>query len=348
MMIRRIAALCAATGALTLLAGPTALAATTVGETGPGTACGGGTVFFQGATNGGASYTVPTGGGVITSWSTQAGAGAGQSAALKLLRPINATDYTVTGTSSVVPLLESAANTFEVRIPVTGEETLGYWFPPSAIQDCLINTGNFGDVLRYKSGQYPEPGVGDTQTGTVDVHGYRVNIRAEVEPDADGDGYGDESQDLCPTSAATHDACPVAAANGTATKPADASTIPTVSKRDTTAPVITKPSLSASVFAVNTRAGASAAKGSRLFLTLSEAATVVFVTEQRVGNRWRKVRIFGKRFPAGTNRLDYSGKIKPRGKQRALKPGRYRLRMRPSDRAGNRGKVTTVGFEIAK
>ncbi len=74
---------------------------------------------------------------------------------------------------------------------------------------------------------------------------------------------------------------------------------------------------------------------------------MVFVTEQRVGRRWRKIRIFGKRFPAGRNALNNSGRIKPRGKQRALKPGRYRIRMRPSDRSGNKGKVTKIGFKIA-
>jgi ribosomal protein S8E len=35
-----------------------------------------------------------------------------------------------------------------------------------------------------------------------------VNLSAVLEPDADGDGYGDVTQDLCPTNAATHDACP--------------------------------------------------------------------------------------------------------------------------------------------
>jgi hypothetical protein len=135
---------------------------------------------------------------------------------------------------------------------------------------------------------------------------------------------------------------------GPSTKPPEVAKPLPATPRDTTAPVITKPSLSSSVFAVNTRAGASAAKGSRLFLTLSEPATVVFVTEQRVGKRWRKVRIFGKRFPGGNNRLNYSGKIRPRGRQRALKPGRYRLRIRPSDRAGNRGRLTTVRFTIVR
>ncbi len=33
------------------------------------------------------------------------------------------------------------------------------------------------------------------------------NLSAKLEPDADGDGFGDETQDQCPTDAATQDQC---------------------------------------------------------------------------------------------------------------------------------------------
>jgi hypothetical protein len=35
-------------------------------------------------------------------------------------------------------------------------------------------------------------------------------LNADIEPDADADGFGDETQDLCPTDASTQGACPVA------------------------------------------------------------------------------------------------------------------------------------------
>ncbi len=35
----------------------------------------------------------------------------------------------------------------------------------------------------------------------------RANIAATLEPDADGDGFGDDTQDACPTSAATNNDC---------------------------------------------------------------------------------------------------------------------------------------------
>lgn len=37
-------------------------------------------------------------------------------------------------------------------------------------------------------------------------------VQADVEPDADRDGFGDETQDLCPTNASTQGACPTTAA----------------------------------------------------------------------------------------------------------------------------------------
>jgi hypothetical protein len=48
--------------------------------------------------------------------------------------------------------------------------------------------------------------VGDTVTATGPFAA-RVAVAATVENDADGDGFGDKSQDGCPTQAATHDAC---------------------------------------------------------------------------------------------------------------------------------------------
>jgi hypothetical protein len=35
-----------------------------------------------------------------------------------------------------------------------------------------------------------------------------MDLSAQLEADADGDGYGDETQDECPTDASTHGACP--------------------------------------------------------------------------------------------------------------------------------------------
>jgi hypothetical protein len=61
----------------------------------------------------------------------------------------------------------------------------------------LYNTGGVGDTLRLLPGI---ENVGDVSSGsTVSTGtGLRLNLQAVVEDDTDGDGYGDESQDLCP------------------------------------------------------------------------------------------------------------------------------------------------------
>jgi hypothetical protein len=54
--------------------------------------------------------------------------------------------------------------------------------------------------------------VGDVLPGspvpfTEDNVNLRIDISAELEPDADGDGYGDETQDLCPSISSIHGDC---------------------------------------------------------------------------------------------------------------------------------------------
>ena len=51
---------------------------------------------------------------------------------------------------------------------------------------------------------------GDSDVFTLDTGGFRVNIFAVLESDADHDGFGDETQDQCPTNASTQGPCPVA------------------------------------------------------------------------------------------------------------------------------------------
>ncbi|HYI36933.1 MAG TPA: hypothetical protein VEX39_10030 [Thermoleophilaceae bacterium] len=118
--------------------------------------------------------------------------------------------------------------------------------------------------------------------------------------------------------------------------------------RDTIAPVLSEIGFAPAGFAVASRASASAKGGTTIHFTLSEAATVVSVVQQKARGRWRPIRIFGKRFPAGWNTVRFSGRVRPRGRTRSLKPGRYRMRLRPSDPAGNRGRLTVRRFRIVR
>ena len=53
---------------------------------------------------------------------------------------------------------------------------------------------------------------------TIPVSEARIPLFATLEPDADNDGYGDETQDACPQSASAQAACPVVSLNVSTTK----------------------------------------------------------------------------------------------------------------------------------
>jgi hypothetical protein len=147
-------------------------------------------------------------------------------------------------------------------------------------------------------------------------------VAATIEPDADGDGFGDETQDKCPTQATTQGACDV-----------------------------TPPGVS----------GFSVTNG-EISYTLSEPATVSFALEKKfvgrqIGKRCARKTVKNKKkkkcstfkpvgaaFPgtgaAGANRVTL-----PNGKK--LKPGSYRLTMTARDAVGL-VTVTTTTFKVAK
>jgi Ca2+-binding RTX toxin-like protein len=64
-----------------------------------------------------------------------------------------------------------------------------------------------GDQVRYFLSP-TEPAKGSTQTTTGLLSAERILIAANVEPDSDRDGFGDETQDQCPTNATIQGPCP--------------------------------------------------------------------------------------------------------------------------------------------
>jgi hypothetical protein len=66
---------------------------------------------IEAATTGGNAYAMPTA-GVLTSWSTSAGPGAGQSLSLKVYRPVSGTTYSVVAHDGPRALIPSVVNTF--------------------------------------------------------------------------------------------------------------------------------------------------------------------------------------------------------------------------------------------
>jgi hypothetical protein len=152
------------------------------------------------------SYTVPAA-GVITSFRHYAAdAVDGQRIRLKTWRP-GASDiqFEVAGASDAESLTPGTLNEFGARVPVAAGDMLGL-ATLTAGMECVF-AGVPGDH-HYYDGPGQDTPLGSSAYLTVPMSGFRWNIEATVEPDADGDGFGDETQDGCPEQGAFHGPCP--------------------------------------------------------------------------------------------------------------------------------------------
>lgn len=139
--------------------------------------------------------------GVITNWRVDASsAGAIAEERLKVFRPSGPSSFHVVAESDPQPV-SSEENVAKTRIPVQAGDRVGVYGTPF----FLFCEGGPGDVMAANDEDSP---IGSTPT-FAEVLEARLDLLATVEPDADGDGYGDETQDGCPQSAAYHEACPV-------------------------------------------------------------------------------------------------------------------------------------------
>jgi hypothetical protein len=152
------------------------------------------------------SYTTPTA-GVITGYSVAANATPGSVRLLILGTSPTPGHRTVVAKDVVRPVTVSTVNTFPVRIPVAAGVSIGISntsVDPSLAMTCW-GAGVAGDDA-HATPFNPDTST-DYPSGTP-VPGKRINVSAVLEPDVDGDQFGDVSQDLCPQSALTQAACP--------------------------------------------------------------------------------------------------------------------------------------------
>lgn len=142
---------------------------------------------------GGPTYAVPAGGGILTGWKARIGASSGTSATfkLKVVRPVAGGQFTLVGETAVAIVgtdayVETAA---AARIAVQAGDRLALFVPGSAAVGVSPAAGS---EIRVTAGD---------ASGTFAVttpNPVRANVEATIEPDADGDGFGDLNQDGCP------------------------------------------------------------------------------------------------------------------------------------------------------
>ena len=197
MTARALSIACAAALVVAGLTAPGAEAATTVGQVFTPTAQTTATLA-QTAVSTGVGYTVPSD-GVITSWGFQSEAQAA-TVRLKVVRPNADGTYTVIGESQPETTTPNQTQTFTTRVPVKAGDFVG---SSATSGKTVAYTGANGDTVVLAPGDQP---AGSTQNYS-NVQGIRIDVTASIEADADGDGFGDESQDLCTTDPTVQTAC---------------------------------------------------------------------------------------------------------------------------------------------
>lgn len=190
---------------ISLLAVPaSAGAATVVGDatTTPGGGIPAEFAFVQSVDGSGASYAFPAS-GVVTSMSATARI---LSTGPREMRPLvfrrvegSTTQFVVVGGtdlafSSTTATLKSGPT----RIAVKAGDRLGGYVPSGMETSYHGGGGGIAAMTLYAS---PADGAGFTTSTGASAN---ASVSATLEPDADSDGYGDETQDSCPTLAQIH------------------------------------------------------------------------------------------------------------------------------------------------
>ncbi|HEY7256779.1 MAG TPA: hypothetical protein VH476_08855 [Solirubrobacterales bacterium] len=199
-MRRGVAFAVAALG--TLLLAPGASASTQVGNVCTAGKLIGNTVLIQLA-NESSALPIESPAGVVTEWKVTSSIST--STLLKVVAPTGPENTYRLVAESTEQEITPGVNSFAVRIPVPAGARFGLFAPPGPGGALYCESTKSGDVMGFHSGDLL---VTDAPEMFGPAMADRVAVSAVVEPDVDGDGFGDETQDKCPQSAAFQAACP--------------------------------------------------------------------------------------------------------------------------------------------
>jgi hypothetical protein len=274
---------------------------------------------------------------------------------------------------------DSVTHTFPTRLPVVAGMNIGFVTPKGS--NIIVWRTASTKSLRMMN-DLAEDGIGMSEGILPSTFTFQTPISGTIEPDADKDGFGDETQDACPGVVGTDGGCvpkPPSTGGGTPTGGGDQTgggqpieTPPATPTSPTTpaqpAPDVLAPSLGSfllspsSFIAANAGPGVVAAKrravGTTVVYKLSEAATATFsVTQKVTGVKKGKTCVAGKpghgkkkctrtvvlgSFTQSGNSGLNSFKFMGRLKNKALKKGSYALVATATDAAGNKSKTAAT------
>jgi hypothetical protein len=236
---------------------------------------------------------------------------------------------------------------FATRLPIPAGSYVGLASPTQALPPIALH------VSGASATEFHDAPDGSVISALGTARAWEVAYDADVEPDADHDGYGDVSQDSCPGVATVHAGpCPPAATGS--------SSAGTSSQETDAPPAITSFKAAPGRFRVK-RGGAVVSKklvpaGTKLKLTLSKAAIVAFAVEEKAlckgGKKcppaFRALHSFKRSLPQGQSAIPYSGRYRKGGKTRTLGPASFRVTAVPTDATGLTGPPKRTAFTIVR
>jgi hypothetical protein len=187
-----------------------ATAATEIGSDCQATSGVGGYTFVQlKRVSGGSLPIAAPSGGVVTKWKVNSGVPTAVGQKLQILRPTGVPNQFQTVAESTPATVSLGLNSFDTRLPIqAGDRPAVAGAPGGSVAAPLYcGTGNPADEMGALT---PESTLGSTNTYPP-APGLVAAVSAIVEPDADSDGFGDETQDKCPQSNAVQAPCPTIA-----------------------------------------------------------------------------------------------------------------------------------------
>jgi hypothetical protein len=164
--------------------------------------CGGTTCTLMQTALHGRQLTAPFD-GVLVGWRvrTVSGKGVATQVHLRVLRPATGPQFMGAGTSpalSITPV--DGIRTDSLRMPLQQNDAIGIDVTPDEAAG-IIRTNSAAPF------DYWAPALADGSTGSSNgpfPTNYEWTFNADLERDADHDGFGDETQDSCPSEAAVH------------------------------------------------------------------------------------------------------------------------------------------------
>lgn len=205
-MRKRFGSIAALVAAASLIGASGAAAATEVGSDCQATGGVSGYTFVQlSRVSGGSLPLAAPSAGVVTKWKVNSAVETSVGQKLQILRPTGNPNEFRTIAESAPGTVSKGQNSFDTRIPVqAGDRPAVADGAGGTVPAPLYCAGGAGDQMGALT---PASTLGSTNTYPP-APNLVAAISVVIEPDADNDGFGDETQDKCPQSAAVQVECP--------------------------------------------------------------------------------------------------------------------------------------------